>query len=214
MEANRSRDDRAVWPSYHDQFAGAYAVIGMLAAMLQANQAQAAAPVEVGLYETAFTWLPGTWSCAAEETTAGRPEREPHGEFSMPGYGAYQTSTSVDLSADAQRHPLAPSPARPELHRMNHWPHCANAKRHVRESRSGEGGGRGHTFDAVAAQLKAAGVGFTEVLPLERVLDAPQARHPGKLATCPFRDFAFDVPEFPACVQVRMPCRLNSSGPG
>jgi crotonobetainyl-CoA:carnitine CoA-transferase CaiB-like acyl-CoA transferase len=35
------------------------------------------------------------------------------------------------------------------------------------------------------------------VLPLERVLDAPQARHPGKLRTVHFRDFEFAVPEFP-----------------
>jgi crotonobetainyl-CoA:carnitine CoA-transferase CaiB-like acyl-CoA transferase len=40
-------------------------------------------------------------------------------------------------------------------------------------------------------------VGFTEVLPLERVLDAPQARHAGKLRNVHFRDYEFDVPEFP-----------------
>jgi crotonobetainyl-CoA:carnitine CoA-transferase CaiB-like acyl-CoA transferase len=49
----------------------------------------------------------------------------------------------------------------------------------------------------VSARLKAAGVGFTEVLPLERVLEAPQARHPGKLRNVQFRDFQFAVPEFP-----------------
>jgi len=53
------------------------------------------------------------------------------------------------------------------------------------------------SFESVAARLKAAGVGFTEVLPLERVLEAPQARHPGKLRKVRFRDFQFDVPEFP-----------------
>jgi crotonobetainyl-CoA:carnitine CoA-transferase CaiB-like acyl-CoA transferase len=42
-------------------------------------------------------------------------------------------------------------------------------------------------------------MGFTEVLPLERVLDAPQARHGGKLRTVHFRGFEFEVPEFP-CV--------------
>jgi crotonobetainyl-CoA:carnitine CoA-transferase CaiB-like acyl-CoA transferase len=54
-----------------------------------------------------------------------------------------------------------------------------------------------HSFDTVTARLKAAGMGFTEVLPLERVLDAPQARHAGKLRNVPFRGFEFDVPEFP-----------------
>jgi len=54
-----------------------------------------------------------------------------------------------------------------------------------------------HSFDNLAARLQAAGVGFTEVLPLERVLDAPQARHPGKLRDLSFRGFEFEVPEFP-----------------
>jgi crotonobetainyl-CoA:carnitine CoA-transferase CaiB-like acyl-CoA transferase len=49
----------------------------------------------------------------------------------------------------------------------------------------------------VAARLKAAGVGFTEVVPLERVLDAPQARHPGKLRGAAFAALEFAVPEFP-----------------
>jgi crotonobetainyl-CoA:carnitine CoA-transferase CaiB-like acyl-CoA transferase len=53
------------------------------------------------------------------------------------------------------------------------------------------------TFDAVAARLNSAGVGFTEVLPLERVLDAPQARHPGKLRDVRFRGFEFSIPDFP-----------------
>ena len=53
------------------------------------------------------------------------------------------------------------------------------------------------SFDGAAACLKAAGVGFTEVLPLERVLDAPQARHPGKLRRVRFRGLEFAVPEFP-----------------
>ena len=38
-----------------------------------------------------------------------------------------------------------------------------------------------------AARLRAAGLGFNEVLPLERVLDAPQARQPGKLREVEFR---------------------------
>jgi crotonobetainyl-CoA:carnitine CoA-transferase CaiB-like acyl-CoA transferase len=45
--------------------------------------------------------------------------------------------------------------------------------------------------------LKAAGVGCTEVLPLERVLDAEQARQAGTLRNVRYRDLAFDVPEFP-----------------
>ena len=65
------------------------------------------------------------------------------------------------------------------------------------------------TFDAVAARLSAAGVGFTEVLPLERVLDAPQARHPGKLRDVRFRGFEFSIPEFPSCMRAKAEHRLN-----
>jgi crotonobetainyl-CoA:carnitine CoA-transferase CaiB-like acyl-CoA transferase len=54
-----------------------------------------------------------------------------------------------------------------------------------------------HSFETAAARLKTSGMGFTEVLPLERVLDASQARQPGKLRNVPFRGFQFDVPEFP-----------------
>jgi crotonobetainyl-CoA:carnitine CoA-transferase CaiB-like acyl-CoA transferase len=54
-----------------------------------------------------------------------------------------------------------------------------------------------YAFDDAAARLKAAGVGFTEVLPLERVLEAPQAHQPGKLRDVHYRGLEFDVPEFP-----------------
>ncbi|MNI78564.1 hypothetical protein D3C73_1349490 [compost metagenome] len=40
-------------------------------------------------------------------------------------------------------------------------------------------------------------MGCTEVLPLERVLDAEQARQAGKLRDVRYRDLSFDVPEFP-----------------
>ncbi|HVL07818.1 MAG TPA: CoA transferase [Burkholderiaceae bacterium] len=46
-------------------------------------------------------------------------------------------------------------------------------------------------FDEAVARLKAAGVGCTEVLPLERVLEAPQAQSPGKLRDIAFRGFQF-----------------------
>jgi crotonobetainyl-CoA:carnitine CoA-transferase CaiB-like acyl-CoA transferase len=202
MEANRveGRPSR-LGPSYHDQFAGAYAVIGMLAAMLQANQAQAAAPVEVGLYETglhvASRDLVGV---QLKKQLLGRPEREPHGEFSMPGYGAYQTSDErwIYLLMLNDTHWLKSCQAL-ELPQDESLATLRQRKK-ARERVEGlvKAAVAAHTFDAVAAQLKAAGVGFTEVLPLERVLDAPQARHPGKLRHVPFRDFTFDVPEFPS----------------
>jgi crotonobetainyl-CoA:carnitine CoA-transferase CaiB-like acyl-CoA transferase len=52
-------------------------------------------------------------------------------------------------------------------------------------------------FDEAMQRLKTAGVGATEVLPLERVLDAPQAHQPGTLRAVKFRELDFDIPEFP-----------------
>ena len=51
--------------------------------------------------------------------------------------------------------------------------------------------------------MREAGVGFNEVLPLERVLDAEQARQPGKLRELDWRGLHFEVPEFPGQKQVR-----------
>ena len=52
-------------------------------------------------------------------------------------------------------------------------------------------------------KLKTAGVGATEVLPLERVLEAPQARQPGKLRAVKFRDLDFEIPEFPQKISAK-----------
>jgi crotonobetainyl-CoA:carnitine CoA-transferase CaiB-like acyl-CoA transferase len=201
MEANRvgGRPSR-LGPSYHDQFAGAYAVISILASMLQLREGGDAEHLEVGLYETGLHVASRDLVGVQLKTQLlGRPEREPHGEFSMPGYGAYQTSDArwiyllmlndthwlkfceaMELPIDAALATLRQrKKARDKVEGL------------VKESVAG------HSFDIVTARLKAAGVGSTEVVPLERVLDAPQARHPGKLRSVHFRGFEFAVPEFP-----------------
>jgi len=201
MEANRvdGRPSR-LGPSYHDQFAGAYAVIGILASMLQSRQDKPAGPVEVGLYETGLHVASRDLVGVQLKTQLlGKPEREPHGEFSMPGYGAYQTSDerwlyllmlndthwlkfcqAMDLPRDESLSTLRQrKKARDQVESLVKTAVAA------------------HSFDTAAARLKASGLGFTEVLPLERVLGSPQARHPGKLRHVPFRGFEFDVPEFP-----------------
>jgi len=204
MEANRidGRPSR-LGPSYHDQFAGAYAVIGVLCSMLQAKAGQGAAPVEVGLYETGLHVASRDLTGAQlKMQLLGRPEREPNGEFSMPGYGAYATSDgrwiyllmltdghwlkfcrALDLAAADD-----PSLATLRLRKK--------AREQV-EAMVKQAMGR-LDFDEASARLQAGGVGFTEVLPLERVLDAPQARQPGKLRPVRYRGLDFDVPEFPA----------------
>jgi crotonobetainyl-CoA:carnitine CoA-transferase CaiB-like acyl-CoA transferase len=201
MEANRvnGRPSR-LGPSYHDQFAGAYAVIGMLASMLQLQEGKEPAPVEIGLYETglhvASRDLVGV---QLKMQLLGKPEREPHGEFSMPGYGAYQTADErwIYLLMLNDSHWLkfceameVPSDASLATLRQ---------RKKAREQVEGlvKASVAARSFDRTAACLRAAGVGCTEVVPLERVLDAPQARQPGKLRPVGFRGFEFAVPEFP-----------------
>jgi crotonobetainyl-CoA:carnitine CoA-transferase CaiB-like acyl-CoA transferase len=201
MEANRvnGRPSR-LGPSYHDQFAGAYAVIGILAAMLQSREGKEANHVEVGLYETGLHVASRDLVGVQLKTQLlGKPEREPHGEFSMPGYGAYQTADGrwVYLLMLNDTHWLKFCQAM-ELPKDESLATLRQRKK-VREQVEAlvKDAMAAHSFDAAAARLKAAGVGFTEVLPLERVLDAPQARHPGKLRDVHFRGFEFAVPEFP-----------------
>ena len=201
MEGNRinGRPSR-LGPSYHDQFAGAYAVIGILTSMLQMQKGAAPQPVEIGLYETGLHLASRDLVGVQLKTQLlGRAEREPHGEFSMPGYGAYR-------SADDRWIYLL-------MLTDSHWTKFCQAmglpndeayatlrqRKKVREAVEElvRNTVVAHPFDDVIARLKSVGMGFTEVLPLERVLDAPQAQYPGKLRHMNFRGYAFDVPEFP-----------------
>lgn len=201
MEANRvdGRPSR-LGPSYHDQFAGAYAVIGILAAMLQSRRDEPAGHVEVGLYETGLHVASRDLVGVQLKTQLlGKPEREPHGEFSMPGYGAYRTSDErwiyLLMLSDAHWLKFCQAMDLPNDESLA----TLRQRKKVREQVEDlvKKAVAAHSFDTAVARLKAAGVGFTEVLPLERVLDAPQARHPGKLRNVPFRGFDFDIPEFP-----------------
>lgn len=203
MEGNRinGRPSR-LGPSYHDQFAGAYAVIGILSSLLQKNAGQDNGPVEVGLYEiglhVAARDLVGV---QLKTQLLGKPEREPHGEFSMPGYGAYLTADErwiyLLMLTDAHWLKFCKALDLPQANNEN-LASLRNRKKMreqvediVKQAISA------FTFDEVTARLKAADVGFTEVLPLERVLEPAQARQPGKLRRVQLRGLEFEVPEFP-----------------
>jgi len=200
MEANRvnGRPSR-LGPSYHDQFAGAYAVIGILASMLQ-PRSNATPHVEIGLYETGLHVASRDLVGVQLKTQLlGKPEREPHGEFSMPGYGAYQTADErwiyLLMLTDAHWLKFSQAVGLPNDGSLA----TLRQRKKVREQVESlvKGAVAAHSYAAIAERLQAAGVGFTEVLPLERVLDAPQARHGGKLRDVSFRSFEFAVPEFP-----------------
>ena len=189
-------------PSYHDQFAGTFAVIRILAAMMNPAASVADRRIEIGLYETGLHLAARDLAGVQLKTQLlGRPEREAGGEFAMPGYGAYQTRDGrwiyllVLTDAHWARLTLAldmPEAADDALARLRD-----RKKQRDRVEAAVRGAMAGLGFDEAAARLKAAGLGFNEVLPLERVLEADQARQPGKLRELSFRGLDFAVPEFP-----------------
>ncbi|CAN7703337.1 CaiB/BaiF CoA transferase family protein [Neorhizobium sp. LjRoot104] len=206
MYSNRSTGKPSrLGPSYHDQFAGCYAVIGVLSALLDPVAPPERRNIELGLYETGL-------HVAARELVGiqlksqitGKAEQEPSPEFSMPGYGAYETSDDrwiylVMLTDDHWRKfciaaglGFDPDLATLRQRRKNRPAVEQIVTRAVRDA----------SYDSLAASLAVAGVGFTEVLSGDRVLDAEQARNPPKFTTVPFASFRFDAPDFPVSAAV------------
>jgi len=194
-------------PSYHDQFAGAYAVIQILAALLRPSLSSQDRRVEIGLYETGLH-IAGRDLAGVQlkMQLLGRPEREGGGEFSMPGYGAYQSSDGrwlyLLILTDAHWQKLTKALSMSEFAD----PELAKLRQRKKQRERVEAAVRtavgNLSCDEAAARLREAGVGFTEVLPLERVLESPQARQPGKLRDLTFRGLHFEVPEFPGETEV------------
>lgn len=188
-------------PSYHDQFAGTYAVIRVLAALMDPAADEDTRRIEVGLYETGLHLAARDLAGMQLKTQLlGRLEKEGGGEFSMPGYGAYLTSDGrwiyLLVLTDAHWAKLTRALAMPE----DGAPEYARLRDRKKAREAVEAAVRDavaqHTFAEASARLDAAGLGFHEVMPLERVLEAPQARAEGKLRDVAFRGLHFEVPEF------------------
>jgi len=189
-------------PSYHDQFAGTYAVIRVLAAMMNPLATEEERRIEIGLYETGLHLAARDLAGMQLKTQLlGRLEKEGGGEFSMPGYGSYLTSDErwvyLLVLTDAHWAKLAKALAMPEADDATLAKLRDRKAQRERVEAAVQGAVGKLTFADVEAKLKAAGLGFNEVMPLERVLDAPQARQPGKLRELDFRGLQFEVPEFP-----------------
>ncbi len=194
-------------PSYHDQFAGAYAVIRVLAAMLDPKASAADRRIEIGLYETGLHLAARDLAGQQLKTQLlGRPEKEAGGEFAMPGYGSYLSADQrwiyLLILTDAHWARLTkalemPEDGNPDYARLRD----RKRQRDTVEAAVSAAVGR-YSFAEVERRLRAAGLGFHEVMPLERVLDAPQARQPGKLRELDFRGLKFEVPEFPGQAEV------------
>jgi len=194
-------------PSYHDQFAGAYAVIRVLATMLNTEPSAKDRDIEIGLYETGLH-IAGRDLAGVQLKTQllGRPEKEAGGEFAMPGYGAYKTSDGrwiyLLVLTDAHWKKLSQGLGMPEADDLG----LAHLRERKKQRDRVEAAVRNSIGDLsygdAVNKLTKAGVGYTEVLPLERVLEAPQARYSGKLRNLDFGGLHFEVPEFPGYGEV------------
>lgn len=194
-------------PSYHDQFAGTYAVIRVLSTMLNPFASKAERRIEIGLYETGLHLAARDLAGMQLKTQLlGRLEKEGGGEFSMPGYGSYLTADErwvyLLILTDAHWGKLTqaldmPEDGNPEFARLRDRKKARDEVEAAVRAAVGK-----FDFGEVERRLRGAGIGFNEVMPLERVLEKPQARQPGKLRELDFRGLHFEVPEFPGQAEV------------
>jgi crotonobetainyl-CoA:carnitine CoA-transferase CaiB-like acyl-CoA transferase len=182
-------------------------VIRFLAAMMNPAATEADRTIEIGLYETGLHLAARDLAGVQLKTQLlGRPEKEAGGEFAMPGYGSYLTSDGrwvyLLTLTDAHWAKLTRALAMPEAD-MPEFARLRDRKKQRETVEAAVRAGMGqYTFAEVEERLGAAGLGFTEVLPLERVLEKPQAHQPGKLRDVAFRGLSFEVPEFPGQAEV------------
>ncbi len=191
-------------PSYHDQFAGTYAVIRVLAAMLDPA---ADRHIEIGLYETGLHLAARDLAGMQIKTQLlGRLEKEGGGEFSMPGYGSYLTSDGrwvyLLILTDAHWAKLTKALAMPEDGEAGLLKLRDRKAQRERVENAVSAAIGAFSFAEAETKLRAAGIGFNEVMPLERVLDASQAHQSGKLRAIDWRGLHFEVPEFPGQSEV------------
>ena len=195
-------------PSYHDQFAGMYAVMGILAALQAPENDVNARRVEVGLYETGLHVASRDLVNGQLKSQLGvktRPDAD-QGEFSMPGYGSYETSDGrwvyLVMLSDAHWAKFCEAMALPQVSDAS----LASIRERKRRGPEVEAivsaAMRAHTFVEAMTRLKSAGVGCTEVKPLATVLDEPHAREAGKLGAVKFQALNFSVPNMPLPWQV------------
>lgn len=189
-------------PSYHDQFAGCYAVIGILGALLDTSGEPGSRRVEFGLYETGL-------HIAARDVTGiqlktqltGKTEAEPSGEFSMPGYGAYETSDGrwIYLVMLNDGHWKKFWSAMPSSAGID--PSLATLRQRKKQREHVEalvrGAISGLTYQEARRRLDAVAFGYTEVLSPAEILNVPQAREVPKFTAFPFQGYRFETPDFP-----------------
>lgn len=186
-------------PSHHDQFAGSYAVIGVMAALGSDPTDHRARCVQVGLYETGLHISSRDLVGMQLKSKLGVKSSADGGEFSLPGYGAYETADGrwvyLLIMSDAHWERFCKALA------VSVEPGFATVRERKKQRPRVEAmvaaAVIARTYEVAAAQLREAGVGFTEVKSMSEVLDDAQARHPGKLKQVEYGGLNFEVPNFP-----------------
>jgi len=190
-------------PSYLDQFAGSYAVIGILSAVAAPPGDSRARCVEVGLYETGMHVAARDLVTGQLKTYLGQKQESEGGggEFNMPGYGTYQTSDGrwlyLMMLTDGHWGRFCDALSLPQAGDESLATVRQRKKRRAEVEDVVNSAIQGLSYEVATARLKEAGVGYTEVMPAAKVLDAPQARQAGKLTTVPFQGYDFEAPNFP-----------------
>ncbi len=201
MHSHRVADrPTRVGPSYFDQFAGAYAVIGILAELAKFGGHRSASntTVQLGLYEV------GLHIAARDlvaDQQASNDKANTMSEFGHPGYGAYKTADQqwiylLMLSDEHWRSFLrALSMNVDEYHSLASLSQRQERRDEVERIVSSCVGSL--TFSALAARFRHEGFGFAEVKSPSDVLSDPQARTSGKLQAVRYGGSEFEVPTFP-----------------
>ena len=193
-------------PAYHDQFAGTYAVIGILAGLNAAKDDAEARCIEFGLYETGLHIAARDLAGVQTKTQLGVKNPSGGGEFALPGYGAYETADQrwiyIIMLADAHWKKFCEALDIPEEDSAR----FATMRDRKKQRSVVEGIVKSavlvRSYDDVAKRLEAVGVGFTEVRDLPSVLDEPQAKEPHKVGHFGFGDLEFQMPNFPFQSQI------------
>ncbi len=189
-------------PSYHDQFSGCYAVIGILAALGAKNPDRLTRKVELGLYETGLHVAARDLVGAQLKTQLGVKSRpNSGGEFSMPGYGAYETADGrwifILMLTDTHWQKFCVALA---IHEGQDAELATMRQRKLQRPRVEnivKSAVKAVDYHALSECLYRAGVGCTEVTSTETTLNDPQAQVHGKLAQLPFGGLEFNLPNMP-----------------
>jgi len=202
-------------PSYHDQFAGMYSVIGILAALAAKHSSPSTHHIEIGLYETglhvAARELVNRQLAKIVPATPGEAES---GEFSFAGYGAYEASDGrwiyLVMLTDLHWRKFCEVMGIPD----GSDPELATSRQRKTQRQRVETlvtqAVRALPYEDIAARLQSVSFGYTEVKPAAEVLNDPQARQPGKLVEVQALEHRFTVPNVPIMSAV---VRKDMNGP-